>query len=112
MRKALAHVHSELRVIPALALCCGSALYLLSFVALRWRVSRRLGRGRVTAAVALALITPIATSVSALVTLVLVTVVWFALHAYELIWWREERARRRSERAAEHRPTTHASNAA
>jgi hypothetical protein len=40
-------------------------------------------------------------SVSALVTLVLVTAVWFALHAYELIWWREERARRRSERAAE-----------
>jgi low temperature requirement protein LtrA len=101
MRTALAHVHSNLQLIPALALCCGSALYLLSFVALRWRVSRRLGRGRVIAAVALALITPIALSVSALVTLVLVTAVWFALHAYELIWWREERVRRRSERAAE-----------
>jgi low temperature requirement protein LtrA len=112
MRTALAHVHSELRLIPALALCCGAALYLLSFVALRWRVSRRLGRGRVTAAVALALITPVALSVSALVTLVLVTAVWFALHAYELIWWREQRARRRSERAAEPNPTTHASNVA
>jgi low temperature requirement protein LtrA len=112
MRTALAHVHSELRVIPAVALCCGGALYLLSFVALRWRVSRRLGRGRVIAAVALALITPVALSASALVTLVLVTAVWFALHAYELIWWREERARRRSERAAEGSPTTHTSNAA
>ncbi len=112
MRTALAHVHSDLRVIPAVALCCGSALYLLGFVALRWRVSRRLGRGRVIAAAALALITPIALSVSALVTLVLVTVVWFALHAYELIWWREERARRRSERAAQGGPATHASNAA
>jgi low temperature requirement protein LtrA len=110
MRTALAHVHSDLRVIPALALCCGSALYLLSFVVLRWRVSHRLGGGRVTAAVALALITPIALSVSALVTLVLVTVVWFALHAYELIWWREERARRRSERTAEKSATSHASN--
>jgi low temperature requirement protein LtrA len=109
MRTALAHVHSDLRVIPAVALCCGSALYLLGFVALRWRVSRRLGRGRLIAAAALALITPIALSVSALVTLVLVTVVWFALHAYELIWWREERARRRSERAAERSQTTHAS---
>src|SRR5262249_13796427 len=78
---------------------------------LRWRVSRRLGRGRVTAAAALALITPIALSVSALVTLVLITVVWFALHAYELIWWQEERARRRSERSAERSPTAHASNA-
>ena len=109
MQTALAHVHSKLQLIPALALCCGSALYLLSFVALRWRVSRRLGRGRVIAAVALALITPIALSVSALVTLVLVTAVWFALHAYELIWWREERARRRSDRAADRSQTTHAS---
>ena len=47
------------------------------------------------------LITPLAVSVSALLTLVLVTAVWFALHVYELIWWREERARRRSERAVE-----------
>ena len=109
MRTALAHVHSKLHLIPALALCCGSALYLLSFVALRWRVSRRLGRGRVIAAVALALVTPIALFVSALVTLVLVTAVWFALHAYELIWWREDRARRRSERAAERSRTTAAS---
>jgi low temperature requirement protein LtrA len=112
MRTALAHVHSELRVIPAIALCCGGALYLLSFVALRWRVSRRFGRGRVIAAAALALITPIALSVPALVALVLVTAVWLALHAYELIWWREERARRRSGRAAEPGPTTNASNAA
>jgi low temperature requirement protein LtrA len=99
MRTALAHVHSELHGIPAIALCCGGALYLLSFVALRWRVSRSLGRGRVIAAVLLALITPVAVSVSPLVTLVLVTAVWFALHAYELIWWSEQRARRRSEHA-------------
>ena len=111
MRTALPHVHSELRLIPALALCCGGALYLLSFVLLRWRVSRRLGRGRLIAAAALALITPVALHIPALVTLVLITVVWFALHAYELVWWREERARRRSERAAEPSPTTHASNA-
>ena len=110
MRTALAHVHSELRLIPALALCCGGAVYLLSFVALRWRVSRRLGRGRPIAAAALALLTPIALSASALVTLALVTGVWFALHAYELIWWREQRARRRSELGSEHGATAHASN--
>jgi hypothetical protein len=66
----------------------------------------------VIAAVALASITPVASSVSALATLVLVTAVWFALHAYELIWWREERARRRSERAAAQGATTHASHTA
>src|SRR4029453_17181114 len=113
MRTALAHVHSELDLIPAIALCCGGSLYLLSFVALRWRVSRRLGRGRVIAALVFALITPLALSISALLTLVLVTAVWFALHAYELIWWREERARRRSERPTEHSPAgTHSSEAA
>src|SRR5438309_11958784 len=37
---------------------------------------------------------------------------WFALHTYELIWWREERARQRSERAAERSQTTHASSTA
>ena len=39
MRTTLAHVHADLHVIPALALCGGSALYLLAYVALRWRVS-------------------------------------------------------------------------
>jgi low temperature requirement protein LtrA len=112
MRIALAHVHSELRLIPALALCCGGTLYLLGFVALRWRVSRRLGRGRLIAAAALGLITPIAVSASALVTLVLITAVWLGLHTYELIWWREERARRRSERAGERNQTTDASSPA
>jgi low temperature requirement protein LtrA len=96
MRAGLRHVHSALSIVPAVALCCGSALYLLAFVALRWRVSRRLGRGRPTAAVAIALLTPAAVAVPALAALALVAAVWLALHAYELIHWREERARRRS----------------
>ena len=100
MRTALPDINSTLDLIPALALCGGGALYLLGFVALRWRVTRQVGRGRLIAAVALALITPLALSVSALVTLVLVTGVWVALHAYELIWWREQRARRRAEAPA------------
>jgi low temperature requirement protein LtrA len=99
MRTALEHIHAELRSIPAVALCCGCALYLLSFSAIRWRVSHTIGRGRPVAAVALALLTPVALSVSALVALLLVTVIWLALHAYELIWWREARARRRSDPA-------------
>jgi low temperature requirement protein LtrA len=96
MRTTLEHVHAELHVIPALALCCGSALYLLSYVALRWRVTRTPGRGRWVAAVALAALTAAAISVPALWALVLVAAVWVGLHGYELIWWREERARRRA----------------
>jgi low temperature requirement protein LtrA len=101
VRATLGHVDGELRVIPAFALCCGPALYLFGFVALRWRATRTLGRGRPSAAVAFALLTAAATHVPALASLALVTVVWGALHAYELIGWRDERPRRRTEPAPE-----------
>ena len=45
----LAHVGDELGTIPALGLCGGPSLYLFSFVALRWRVSRSFGHGRLVA---------------------------------------------------------------
>jgi low temperature requirement protein LtrA len=96
VRTTIGHVGAELRLIPALALCCGPALYLLGFVALRWRATRTIGRGRPTAAVGFALLTIAATRVPALAALGLVTTWWVALHAYELIGWRDERARRRS----------------
>jgi low temperature requirement protein LtrA len=66
MRAALRQVHAELSVVPAVALCCGSAVYLIAFVALRWRVSRTLGRGRPIAAAAVVVITPAAVAVPAL----------------------------------------------
>lgn len=96
MKTTVAHVHAELHLIPAFALCGGSALYLLAYVAVRWRVSRTLSRGRSTAAVAFAALVPIALGIPALATLALVAAVWLGLHGYELIWWREERARRRA----------------
>jgi low temperature requirement protein LtrA len=96
MKPTLAHVHAELHTIPAVALCGGSALYVLAYVALRWRVSRSLSRGRGVATVAFAALVPVAVAVPALVTIALVAAVWLGLHAYELIWWREERARRRA----------------
>jgi low temperature requirement protein LtrA len=100
MRAALRDVHAELSSVEAVALCCGSALYLLAFVALRWRVSRQLGRGRPIAGLAFVLLTPAAAALPALAALALVAAVWLGLHAYELIRWREERARRRSEAVA------------
>jgi low temperature requirement protein LtrA len=99
MRTTLAHVHADLHVIPALALCGGSALYLLAYVALRWRVSHTLSRGRTTASLGFVAMWPIALAVPALVTVALVATVWVLLHAYELIWWREARAERRAMRA-------------
>jgi low temperature requirement protein LtrA len=99
MRTTLAHVHAHLHVVPALALCGGSALYLLAYVAQRWRVSHSLSRGRATAMLGLVAVWPVALAVPALVTVALVAAVWVLLHAYELIWWREARAKRRAVRA-------------
>ena len=99
MRPTLAHVGDKLDTIPAFALCCGSALYLFAYVALRWRVSRTFGRGRLVAAVACALLWPIAVVVPALVALAIVATVWVALHTYEIIWWGEARSRTRALRA-------------
>jgi low temperature requirement protein LtrA len=97
MKKTLAHVGGELDAVPALGLCCGPALYLLAYVALRVRVSRTLGGGRFVAAVACAALLPAALSVPALAALALVAAVWVALHAYELVWWREARAETRAQ---------------
>jgi low temperature requirement protein LtrA len=96
MKVTLAHVGRELGTIPAFALCAGPAVYLLAFVVLRLRVSRRLGRGRIVAAVACIAVFPVALVVSALVALTLIATVWTALHAYEIIWWRGARAEARA----------------
>jgi low temperature requirement protein LtrA len=96
MKVTLAHVDRELDTIPALALCGGCALYLLAYVLLRLRVSRTVSRGRSIAAVACIALLPVALAVPALVALSLVTGVWVALHAYELIWWREARTQARA----------------
>jgi low temperature requirement protein LtrA len=96
MKTTLAHVGDELDTISALGLCGGPALYLFAYVALRFRVSRTFGRGRLVAAVACALLWPVAVVVPALVALTLVATIWVALHAYEIIWWREARAQTRA----------------
>ena len=98
MKKIIGHVGDELDSAAAFALCGGSALYLLTYSAIRIRIQRRLtvSRGRFVAALVLLLVFPLATAVPALAALALVTAVWLALHAYELVHWREDRAESRS----------------
>src|SRR5439155_1166046 len=110
VKVTLAHVGRELDTIPALGLCGGPALYLLAYVALRLRVSRTLGGGRLVAAVACALLFPVAVVVPALVAPVAwpprspragpapalvapahVAAVAVALHAHGLVWRRAPR---------------------
>jgi low temperature requirement protein LtrA len=98
MKAVVAHVGSDLDSVTAFALFGGSALYLLTYSAIRIRVERRLrvSRGRFVAALLLVVLLPVGMMVSALAALALVTAVWVALHTYELIWWREARAESRS----------------
>ena len=100
MHKAVAHVGHHLDTVPALALCGGSALYLASYVAIRWRVSRTFGRGRLIATIVFAALFPVAVVVPAIVGLGLVAAIWICLHGYEIIWWREARSETRGLRRA------------
>jgi low temperature requirement protein LtrA len=98
MKNVVGHVGEELDSVTAFALCGGSALYLLTYSAIRSRLERRLklSLGRFVAALTLLLVLPLATRIPALAALALVTAVWVALHIYELVWWRESRAESRS----------------
>jgi low temperature requirement protein LtrA len=98
MKETLAHVGDVLDTVPALCLAGGSAVYLFAYVAVRWRVSHTARGGRLAAAVACALLIPVALTVPAIGALAALTAVWIALHAYELIWWREARAEVREQR--------------
>jgi low temperature requirement protein LtrA len=96
MRATLVHVGSDPDTVRAFGLTCGPAMYLWAYVALRFRVTRSLGRGRLAAAVACTSLLPAARVVPGLVAVALVAVVFVALHAYELIFWRDARAELRA----------------
>jgi low temperature requirement protein LtrA len=104
MKNIVAHVGEDLDSVVAFALCGGSALYLLTYSAIRSRIERRLklSRGRFVAALVLVLVFPLATAIPALAALALVTAVWLALHVYELVWWRDARAESRSVLTPDH----------
>jgi low temperature requirement protein LtrA len=93
VKKAIAHTHDDLEIVPAVALCGGAALYLFALVAFRlrglhtWNVQRA-----IAGCVCVALI-PVAHLVSALAALALVTLVLCTLIAYEAIRFAEARDR-------------------
>jgi low temperature requirement protein LtrA len=92
-KKVLGHVDEPLDLVPAVALCGGVAIYLLSHDAMRFRSVRSVNPRRcLAAAVALALV-PAATRVDGVVALGLVAGVCVALIAYEAVRFREGRAR-------------------
>ena len=93
VKKTLAHVGDPLETVPAVALCGGVALYLLSHVAFRLRNVRTLNKQRLLVAAVLLALIPAAVTLPALGTLGVVAAVVAGLIAYEAIRFTEARDR-------------------
>jgi low temperature requirement protein LtrA len=93
LKKTIAHVGDELDSVAAAALVGGVAVYLLGHVAFRWRQVHTLSRQRSLAAALTLLLYPVALTVPALVTLILVLLLLCALIAYEVTRFAEGRDR-------------------
>jgi low temperature requirement protein LtrA len=97
LKKTLGAVEDPLKLVPAVAMLGGTALYLLAHVAFRWRNLHTLNRQRLVCALALVALIPLATELAALASLAIVTALLVALIAYETIRFAELRARIRRE---------------
>jgi low temperature requirement protein LtrA len=95
LKKTLAHVEDPLKLVPAVALLGGPALYLLAHVAFRWRNVHRFNAQRLLCAVVLLALIPVAVEIPALATLGVVVALLAALIAYEAVHFAELRERLR-----------------
>lgn len=95
VEETVAHVDEHLHTIPAFCLLGGVALYLLSHVALRLRNAHSISYPRLILAVVLVALTPVATTLPAWVTLLGVTMLTWALVAFETRSYGENRSRTR-----------------
>jgi low temperature requirement protein LtrA len=96
LKKTLEHVDDPLKLVPAVALLGGVAVYLLAHVAFRWRNVHRFSLQRVLGAAVLLALIPAAVEIPALVTLAIVTALLAALIAYETVVYAELRTRLRN----------------
>ena len=93
VKKTLADVEDPLKLVPAVALSGGVALYLLAHILFRLRNVRSLNRQRLVVAVLLLAVIPFAVEIPALATLALVAALCSALIGYEAIRFAEARER-------------------
>jgi low temperature requirement protein LtrA len=93
VKKTLAHVDHELDTVPAVALCCGAALYFIALSAFKRRNIGSFNYPRLVAASALIVLAPIATAIPALLAVGLVAAISVALVAYEYVAYAEVRDR-------------------
>jgi low temperature requirement protein LtrA len=83
LKKGLGHPAEALDDVPAFALVAGVATYLLGLVAFRYRHIQTVNRHRLGLAILLFALFPVATALSALVMLVALNVLLWAMIAYE-----------------------------
>jgi low temperature requirement protein LtrA len=93
LKKTLGEVEDPLETVPAFALLGGIAIYLLGLVAFRYRHVHTINWKRLALAVLLLALAPAATELPALVSLVLVVVLVWALIVNETIGYGEGRTR-------------------
>jgi low temperature requirement protein LtrA len=93
LKKTLGDVEEPLKLVPAVAMLGGTALYLLAHVAFRLRNLKTLNRQRLLCATLLAALVPAAIELPSLATLAIVAAVLSSLILYEA--WRFAEARDR-----------------
>jgi low temperature requirement protein LtrA len=101
MKTTLGHVDHHLKVVPAVAMLGGTAVYLLAHVAFRWRNVHRFSRERLACAVLLVALIPVAVEIDALITMALLAALLALLLVYETRHFAELRERLRHQLAAD-----------
>jgi low temperature requirement protein LtrA len=97
LKTILGHVDDPLETVPAFALLGGVSVYLLGLVAFRLRHVHSINRQRLTLAILVFALFPVATNAPALVTLTILTGALAIVIAYETISYGEGRGRVRHE---------------
>ena len=100
LKKTIGHFDEHLDLVLAFALLGGVAVYLVGHVAFRFRHIRTISRRRLGMAIVLLFLVPVATEVPAVVALAVVTVLIWALIAYETRLYGEARVQLRRTQAA------------
>jgi low temperature requirement protein LtrA len=102
LKKTLGDVDDPLKLVPAFALVGGLALYLLAHVAFRYRNIHTLNRQRLLLAIVYLGLLPLIVEIDSLPAVMLVTVLFGTLIAYEAIRFSEPRRRIREELTTAH----------
>jgi hypothetical protein len=89
MKKTLGHTEDPLKLVPAVALLGGTAMYLVAHVAFRLRNVGSLNRHRLVVAVLLVALIPLGVELPALATLGILARILAALIAFEALRYAE-----------------------